>query len=97
MKLILTEDHPTLKPYDQDAWAGLVDTSLPLVSSLRILSGLHERWVSLLETVPENSWERSAHHPESGKVTLESLLDTYARHGHNHVRQITDLRKARGW
>jgi hypothetical protein len=97
MKLVLTEDHPPLKGYDQEAWAVLTDTSLPIEHSLRILKGLHERWSYLLERVPATAWPRSAIHSESGEMTLEDLLTTYAHHGENHVRQITDLRNARGW
>jgi hypothetical protein len=97
MKLILTEDHPTLKPYDQDEWAKLPDVSSPIASSLSILQGLHERWIALLERVPDAAWSRTAHHSEVGEVSLESMLTTYAIHGENHVKQITDLRSARGW
>ncbi len=97
MKLILTEEKPTLKPYDQDEWAKLPDASMPIGSSLAIIRGLHERWVSLLEAVPESSWNRSALHPEIGEVTLESLLLTYAGHGQNHVQQIKALRTTNGW
>jgi hypothetical protein len=97
MKLMLTEDHPTLKPYDQDEWATLRDTKLPLEPSLSILRGLHERWAVLWENVPADAWKRSAHHPESGTITLDDLLDTYSRHGDNHVAQITGLRKLKGW
>ena len=32
MKLILTESRPTLKPYDQNAWALLRDSAAPLPS-----------------------------------------------------------------
>ncbi len=97
MKLILTEEKPTLKPYDQDEWANLPDSSMPIGSSLAIIRGLHERWVSLLEAVSESSWNRSALHPEIGEVTLESLLLTYAGHGQNHVQQIKALRTTNGW
>jgi hypothetical protein len=97
-KLILTEEQPTLKPYDQDEWVKLRDSAEhPVRASLSILAGLHERWSGLLETLPESSWSRSATHPESGPVTLDDLLVTYARHGETHVRQITGLRAAKGW
>lgn len=97
MKLILTETHPTLKTYDQDEWAKLDDTALPVSHSLAILQGLHARWTRLLEQVPDSDWTRAAFHPENGEVTLEDILSTYARHGDNHVKQITGLRTARGW
>ena len=97
MKLILAEDHPTLKPYDQEVWAELPDIRSRLDASLGIIRGLHERWVTLLENIPEAAWTRTGKHPETGEVSLESLLTTYARHGENHVGQITGLRSARGW
>jgi uncharacterized damage-inducible protein DinB len=98
MRLILTEERPTLKPYDQDGWAKLPDAArAPVQSSIALLEGLHERWSTLLESVPESAWSRPAFHPENGDVTLDGLLETYARHGEHHVRQITGLRAAKGW
>ena len=98
MKLMLTEVGPVLKPYDQDAWAKLPDTAaMPIDSSILILRGLHERWFALLESLPEASWNRSALHPEVGVVTLADFLADYARHGEQHVEQVTKLRAAQGW
>lgn len=98
MKLILTEDNPTLKPYDQDLWAFLPDGRyLPPEASLLILNGVHFRWTVLLDNLTDDALERTAHHPESGEVTLGSMITAYAHHGLNHVKQITDLRHKMGW
>jgi hypothetical protein len=98
MKLIVTEEKPTLKPYDQNAWAALSDTTqMPVGASLEILRGLHGRWCTLLESVPESAWSRLAFHPERGELTLESQVNTYAGHGDKHVEHIMSLRRARGW
>lgn len=95
MKLILTEPRPTLKPYDQDAWARLADTSaMPVEATLALLRGLHARWTRLLESLGEDEWERGGFHPENGDVTLASMLATYARHGDDHVEQIGRIRAA---
>ena len=51
MKLILTEDHPTLRPYDQDRWAALPDSAGSLAPTLQLIRGLHTRWADLLDTV----------------------------------------------
>lgn len=89
MKLILTETHPTLKPYDQEEWAKLPDsTALPIHSSVAIIRGLHERWAALLKSIPDSAWGRTAHHPESGTVSLDQLLEVYARHGEKHLNHI---------
>ncbi|MCC7430576.1 putative metal-dependent hydrolase [bacterium] len=97
MKLILTEENPTLKPYDQDEWAKLSDSECSVRDSVLILKGLHKRWTALLKKVSENAWKRTAFHPENGNVTLESLLNTYSNHGEHHVKQILELRKAKNW
>ena len=65
--------------------------------SLEILRGVHSRWAALLDSLPESAWTRKGLHLRRGEMTLEDLLALYARHGENHVRQITDLRAARGW
>ncbi len=98
MKLVLTEDHPTLRPYLQDEWAKLPDTSeTPIASSLTILKGLHSRWTHLLRNVAMSGWQRGSTHPEVGEMTLDDLLDTYAKHGVTHLGEITELKKAKGW
>lgn len=97
IKLALTEDHPTIKPYDQEAWAGLVDSTGAPESSLSILEGLHERWVLLLRSLEEDAFGRTVNHPEIGAVTLSFFLQLYAWHGDHHVTQIEELRDRKGW
>jgi hypothetical protein len=98
MKLLVTEDNPTIKPYDQDKWAALPDARfLQLESSLSIIDGLHHRMVHLLSTLSDAQWLRKGRHPESGEISMDSLLKTYSKHGENHVKQITDLRQNMGW
>lgn len=89
-KLIATEEYPTLKPYDQDVWATFADASDANVSgSLVMLAELHKRWVRFWETLPDDAWARTGHHPESGTVTLDTQLVAYAEHGEAHIDQIT--------
>ena len=89
MRLILTEDRPTLKAYDQDRWATLADSgTIALEESLSILDGLHRRWVRLFESLDEAAWRRSGLHLENGEVTIEDILRIYAAHGQGHIDQI---------
>ncbi|MBX3052088.1 MAG: DinB family protein [Caldilineaceae bacterium] len=89
-KLIATEEHPTLKPYDQEIWAEMADASGPNVTvSLSLLTALHSRWVVFWETLPADAWARTGFHPESGDVTLDDQLQLYAAHGEAHIDQIT--------
>lgn len=97
MKLILTEEHPTLKPYDQDAWSRLPDAGGPVAPSLAVLRGLHGRWTALLRALPASAWSRTAYHPENGEMSLDDLLALYGRHGATHAAQVEALRTRMGW
>jgi hypothetical protein len=89
LKLILTEDNPTLKPYDQDEWAKQPDANNPFIQdSLTLLKGLHARWVTLFESLTPAQRERIGFHPESGEITPDDLLRIYAAHGEGHLDQI---------
>ena len=89
MKLILTEEMPTLRPYLQDDWALLADgTPADLQNSLLLLKGLHSRWVLLFESLSEAQWQRKGLHPDIGEVSVEDILVSYADHGEGHIDQI---------
>jgi hypothetical protein len=89
LKLILTEEQPTVKPYDQDLWAATADgDNLAVADSLALLRGLHRRWATLFASLTESQWQRGGRHPEVGEITAESLLVTYSAHGEAHIDQI---------
>ena len=96
-KLSLTEDHPTIKPYDQEAWATLADSTGPIGPPLQMLDLLHERWVRVLRAMSGADFDRTFVHPEEGVLTLDTLLALYAWHGPHHVEHITSLRVRNGW
>jgi len=97
-KLALTEDIPTIKPYDERLWAETPDGLLPPVEvSLSLTDALHRRWVVLWKNMDAAQWQRTYRHPERGTVTLEATLALYAWHGRHHTAHITELRKRKGW
>jgi uncharacterized damage-inducible protein DinB len=85
----LTEDRPTIKAYDEKAWAELPDAALsPIASSLAIVEAVHQRWVVLLESLPDDAFARELVHPERGPMTLEKLVQMYAWHGRHHIAHL---------
>ena len=97
-KLALTEDEPTIKPYDEARCAALDDSRLaPIGASLDLLESLHERWVTLLKMISPEDWTRSFQHPERGRVSLNMNVALYAWHSKHHVAHITSLRERMGW
>lgn len=97
-KLALTEPHPIIRPYDEDAWSRTPDVATtPIGVSLLMLDALHARWVLLLKGLHSAQWARTFHHPESGDWRLDEFAALYAWHGSHHVAQITTLRQRSGW
>jgi uncharacterized damage-inducible protein DinB len=96
-KLALTENEPTIKPYDEARWAELADARAPVEPSLILLESLHERWLALLNSLKPADWRRTFRHPERGTMTLGETLELYAWHGRHHVAHITSLRERKGW
>jgi uncharacterized damage-inducible protein DinB len=98
-KTALSEDRPTIRPYDEAAWAELADTrdTAPEVS-LRLLRSLHERWTVLLRGLADPAFDRAVYHPEQARwLTLDELVASYAWHGDHHLAHITALAAREGW
>ena len=96
-KLALTENVPTIKPYEESEWAKLADTRLPLETSLTLLDAVHERWLAILRAMTPTDFERELIHPESGRQRLDQVLALYAWHGPHHTAHVTSLRERMGW
>ena len=97
-KLALTEDSPTVKPYNEARWAELGDVSAtPLETSLIMLDVLHQRWVLLLRSLSDPDFTRTFRHPEIGDVSLDKNLALYAWHSRHHTAHITSLRDRMRW
>jgi hypothetical protein len=97
-RLAMTEDAPTIKPYNEAAWAELADAKIARVEvSLHLLDALHVRWVELLRSFKSADMARTFVHPERGAMSLDVALSLYAWHGRHHVAHITNLRQRQGW
>lgn len=94
LKWALTEERPTIKAYDEVAWAELPDTrATPLEVSLTLLASVQDRFVRLLRALPDEAFGRVYVHPESGEHPIDHLIGLYAWHGRHHIAHITALRE----
>ena len=97
-KLALTEDTPTIKPYDENAWSTLPDMKLPIAVSLSLIEGIHTRWIAVVNGMAVDQFARSFMHPElQTEMTLDHLVQLYAWHSHHHLAHITELRRRERW
>ena len=98
-KLALTEDLPTIRPYDEAAWAELHDAkSGPIAVSLNLLENLHQRWSAVLRSLGPEELARKFNHPDwEAPVRLDQNIALYAWHGEHHLAHITSTRDREGW
>lgn len=99
VKLALTENEPTIRPYDEDAWAQLSDTrDTPVEVSLALLESVHARWITLLRSLKDDDFRRTFRHPErEGVQTIDWIVARYSWHGRHHTAHITSTRERLGW
>lgn len=98
VKLALTEDRPTIKPYDEGAWATLADTKrVPLEVSVALLEAVHTRLAAIFESLQEADWKREYLHPVNGATSIEATLASYVWHAQHHTAHIKNLRQRKGW
>jgi uncharacterized damage-inducible protein DinB len=98
LKLALTEDNPTIKPYDQDAWVLLTDVrEIPIETSMQMFDAAQQRALSVLRHTSEADRARVFMHPENGPTRVDQMTALYAWHGDHHVAHVTSLRARMGW
>jgi hypothetical protein len=89
MKLAVTEDTPTIKPYDEAKWAVLADgQTAPIGMSLDLLDALHRRWVTFLRATPPADFARTFFHPELGRMSIDAAVAMYAWHSQHHAAHV---------
>jgi hypothetical protein len=98
VRLGLTEDWPTIVPYEETRWAELEDARAGALStSLDLLQALHARWVQLFTSLQEPQWKRGYVHPVNGRESIEQAAILYDWHGRHHTAHITRLTARMGW
>ena len=97
VKLALTEEKPTIRPYLEDRWAELPDKSMPIESSMKILEGVHSRVAEILKNLADDDFNRKFIHPDTGEWTLDGFIALYAWHSRHHTAHITSARERNGW
>jgi uncharacterized damage-inducible protein DinB len=97
--LALTEENPTIRPYEEHLWAELPFARTgPIAPSLAFLAGVHARWVPVMDAADEAALARPWTHPgENVTYRAGDLLELYAWHSRHHLAHITRLAERLGW
>jgi hypothetical protein len=89
LRMLLAEDSPTIQGYDEEEYARRLNyDSRPIGPSVAALRATREATAPLLELLREEDWSRSGTHSESGPYSVETWLEIYSEHAHDHAQQI---------
>ncbi|MEY2473939.1 MAG: hypothetical protein QOK28_3268 [Actinomycetota bacterium] len=92
IRMMLTDDNPTLVGYDQDAWAARLSMcDLDLAGSVNRFRMLRDANLRLYESLEEAEWSRVGTHEEQGLVTIKGTVETLVGHDRSHLDQIRKL------
>jgi hypothetical protein len=92
LRLLIAEDRPELKGYDQDEFARRLYYDRPHETSLELFRLARESTAEILERLTPEQWGRQGTHSEAGAFSVEKWLTIYAPHAHKHARQIREAR-----
>lgn len=93
-RLLLAEERPAIRPYDQDAFAGALYYDRPIANSLQAFQAARSSTAELLDRMSEADWAKEGTHPEHARYGVDRWLELYAAHAHNHAEQIVRARAA---
>jgi uncharacterized damage-inducible protein DinB len=88
LRLALTDNSPTVPGFDQDKWAVLPDTELPVEPSIKMLEGINERIYALGKSIAEDQLDRSFIHETNGEIKVATKLAKLSWHEEHHLAHI---------
>lgn len=94
LRLLLATERPTIAGYDENLFARRLHYDRPIEASLEALKAARRTSTELLDAMSEADWAREGTHTDSGRYTMDTWLEIYAVHAHNHAAQIRRAREA---
>ena len=94
IRRLLAEADPQIAGYNEDLFRRTLryDTR-PIENSLEAFRLARVTTAEIMDGVSGEDWLRTGTHSESGPYSVETWLEIYAQHAHDHAEQI---RRARG-
>jgi hypothetical protein len=90
LRQALAEEHHTIQPFDQDTWAAVYD-AYDVAGALELFNAARKWNVKFIDAQPPEVMDRPVTHPERGRMTFRTVVETMAGHDLNHLGQIERL------
>lgn len=88
LRRLVAEDDPVIAAYDENLFARHLHYDRPVAASLDVLRAVRAASAELLDVLTEDEWSRSGTHTDDGPYSVETWLENYAAHAHDHADQI---------
>jgi hypothetical protein len=89
LRRLVAEDNPQITGYDPDVFAARLHYARrPVQPSLDAIRAARESTASILEALSGAEWERAGTHSEMGAYSIDTWLEIYAAHCHDHANQL---------
>ncbi|MEP7214714.1 MAG: DinB family protein [Anaerolineaceae bacterium] len=97
LRRLLAEEKPAIMAYDEDLWRRKLSyNTRPIEGSLDAFRLARLTTAELVDGIAPGDWLRAGTHSESGPYSVETWLEIYSRHAHDHADQIRRARGAKG-
>lgn len=88
----LGEENHLVQPFDQDLWAKSY-SAYKADQALETFAVLRNWNLALLRELTAEQLAKTVSHPERGRMTFKTLIETAAGHDINHIRQLETAAK----
>ncbi|MGH2417035.1 MAG: DinB family protein [Candidatus Limnocylindria bacterium] len=92
LRRLVADEDPRIQGYDEPRWAERLHYDRPIADSIAVAHAVRAASLSLLESLTDEEWERHGVHTESGVYSVDTWLEIYAAHPHEHADQIQAAR-----
>jgi hypothetical protein len=83
----IAEPHHVIQPFDQEIWAANY-SAYNHQAAMMTFACVRQWTLSLLRSLPPETFEKPVSHPERGQMNLRTIVETIAGHDLNHLLQL---------
>ena len=96
LRLLIASPNPAITSYDENEFSRRLYYDRPIAASLEALKAARTTTAEILARLTAAEWSREGTHAEHGRYTVDTWLEIYAKHAHEHARQIRVARASAG-
>ena len=88
LRQLLAEDEPVIEGYDEGLYARVLHYDRPVATSLALVHAVRASTAELLDCLTDADFARRGTHTELGPYSVDTWLEVYTAHAHDHAEQL---------